>query len=107
MKIANLLLISTCVIALTQPAWSQSNRANRDAHRGVLGYFDPHTGTFKPIGEAAPIDAEAPPPVAPTTGTFVFNFTVTIKSTNLTSGTVFCDADADVFPSSAANDSYF
>lgn len=106
MKFANLLFVSIFVIGLTQPAFTQSHGINKDAHRGVLGYFDPQTGTFKPLGEAAPVD-EAPPPVSPTTGTFVFKLTITLKSSNLASSTVVCSAVADVFPTTSANDTYF
>ncbi|MBV9302916.1 MAG: hypothetical protein JOY62_04200 [Acidobacteriaceae bacterium] len=93
MKLVNLIFASICVIGLTQLGWSQSHR-NRDARHGVLGYFDPETGTFKPMTPQA-LEEGAAPPASPTTGTFVFNITITIKSSIPTSDTIVCTATAD------------
>jgi hypothetical protein len=57
---------------------------------GILGYFDPQTGTFKPLIE--PEDLANPAVIAPTTGKFVFDLTIKIASAGLTTATVSCGA---------------
>ena len=103
MKIWNFIFlcaVCACFVGLTQPVWSQ--KANEAAKPGILGYLDPRTGAFRPLVqnpvENAQAEALAP---TPTTGKFVFNFTITIKSTNLGSDTIECVANAAVFESAS------
>jgi hypothetical protein len=85
-------------VALTQTVWSQ--QAKEAVKPGILGHLDPKTGAFTPLVQRPLEDEEALEPLAPTTGTLVFNFTITIKSKNLGGDTIFCAADASVFESS-------
>jgi hypothetical protein len=92
MRIAKSILVCVCLLGLAQPVWSQ--KANETAKPGILGYLDPKTGAFRPLVQHPVEDEEVEPALAPTTGTFTFNFTVTIKSTNLASDTIVCSASA-------------
>jgi hypothetical protein len=60
-----------------------------------LGFYDRETGTFTPLKPMAQ-DAEALPPVAPTTGELVFNFTITVKSTVPKNAVIVCQGFAFV-----------
>jgi hypothetical protein len=62
--------------------------------RRELGYYDRSTGAFTPLQPEAE-DAEAPA-ITPTTGTFVFTITITVKSTFPKNGIVGCGANAIV-----------
>jgi hypothetical protein len=64
-----------------------------------LGFYDRETGTFTPLKQVAQ-DAEALPPVAPTTGEFIFNFTITVKSTVPKNAVIVCQGFAFVGDSS-------
>lgn len=96
MKFSRIMLVLACFIGLTQPAWSQKSPAK--AGNGILGYLDPQTGAFKPLVQApaSPEEADALAAIVPTTGTLVFNITITVKS-SIGTDTVACDANADVF----------
>jgi hypothetical protein len=96
MKIWNLIFVCSCFVGLTQSVWSQ--KANEPAKPGILGYLDPRTGAFRPVAQN-PAENEVTEPITPTTGKFVFHFTITIASTNLGSDTIVCAADAAVFES--------
>jgi hypothetical protein len=63
------------------------------SHR-TLGYFNSDTGLFEPLhpGLQDPELLTA----TPTTGTLVFNFTITLKSTIPAHGIVLCNASGDV-----------
>jgi len=58
--------------------------------RRTLGYYNPDTGLFEPLRPATQ-DLEAPA-VAPTTGTLVFNFTITLKTALPKNGMLTCGA---------------
>src|SRR5260370_6913872 len=82
MRITKLLLI--CCLIAAPAVWGQA--ASSPAKPGILGYLDPHTGAFRPIGPAAEEDAELP--AATTfTGTVTVTITITIKTTALTTFT--------------------
>jgi hypothetical protein len=102
MKTWKFIFVCVCFAGLTQPVWSQ--RANEAAKPGILGHLDPRTGTFTPLVQRPVEDDEAVESVTPTTGKLVFNFTITIKSTNLAGDTIFCSAGAFVFESSSGFD---
>ena len=86
MRIAKVLLIGLCCLAVA-PAWAQT--ANSAAKTGVLGFFDPQTGAFRPaqtIGE----DVE-PAAVATFGGTI--NVTLTTVLDGTTSFTNYFETD--------------
>jgi hypothetical protein len=92
MKTWKVVLMCVCLVGLAHPVWSQ--KANDAAKPdGILGYLDPKTGAFRPLVQR-PVEEEEAPALAPTTGTLVFNFTISIKSTNLGSDTIACTANA-------------
>jgi hypothetical protein len=93
----SMILVCVCFVGVTQAAWSQ--RANEAAKPGIPGYLDPKTGAFRPMMQAPAEEADAALVPANTTGKFVFNFTITIRSTNLGSDTIVCVVDASVFES--------
>jgi hypothetical protein len=95
MRIAKSILVCVCLLGLVQPVWSQ--KANEPAKPGILGYLDPNTGAFRPLVQNPVEDEEVEPALAPTTGTFVFNFTITIASKNLGVDTIVCTASASTF----------
>lgn len=95
MRISNFLLVCVCFAGLAQPAWSQI--ANKEAEKGIPGFLDTKTGAFTPAVQN-PIDSEALA-AAPTTGKFVFNFTITVSSVIPKNGVITCDAHADLFES--------
>ena len=57
----------------------------------TLGYFNSDTGLFEPLRTMAQ-EGELPPPVTPTTGTLVFKFTITMKSTLPENAILICSA---------------
>jgi hypothetical protein len=63
MKIRYFILVSACIMGLTQPVWGQ--KVNQTATPGsILGYLDPKTGAFRPLVQN-PVetgDAEMPKP---------------------------------------------
>jgi len=68
----------------------------------ILGYFNQDTGLFEPLRPATQ-DAELPP-VAATTGTLVFNFTITVKSAIPKNGVITCSAAGAVIETSYSTD---
>lgn len=105
MKVAKFIATCICVIGFTQPASCPAQSLDRVARKRILGYFDPQTGAFKPMTQVVPADPGTPPPVAATTGKFVFDLTINLP--NHPNTTRVCSATAEVLPHSAANDSYF
>ena len=68
----------------------------------ILGFFNQDTGLFEPLRTAAQ-DSELPP-VAATTGTLVFNFTITVKSAIPKNGIITCSAAGAVIETSYSTD---
>jgi len=68
----------------------------------ILGYFNQDTGLFEPLRTAAQ-ESELPP-VAATTGTLVFNFTITVKSAVAKNGIIACSAAGAVIETSYSTD---
>jgi hypothetical protein len=95
MKIRTSLLICVCLATLTQAMWSQNQKTDHSTTPGILGFLDPKTGAFRPVPQNQDVD-EAAPAVTRTTGKFVFNFNITIRSTNLGSDTIACYATVNV-----------
>jgi len=67
--------------------------AQAPPQRHPLGYYDPATGSFSPLVPAQDPDA---PAVTPTTGTFDFNFTLTVKTAIPKNSVITCNALASV-----------
>jgi hypothetical protein len=65
----------------------------QSGHKRVLGYQDSETGEFHPLEKVVPEVT-----TAPTTGEFEVTFTITLKSTVPTGGSVLCSTiiEADV-----------
>ena len=100
MRIANVLLIGLCCLAVA-PAWAQT--ANNAAKTGVLGFFDPQTGAFRPaqtVGE----DVE-PAAVATFGGTINVTLTITVKTVGITN--VTCSAQVNALDGTTSFTSYF
>lgn len=90
MRIKKLLLICMCCLIAAPAVWGQA--ANRPAKPGILGYFDPQTGAFRPVQPAAEEDADLAAATATTfTGTITVTLTITLKTAGLT--TITCEAD--------------
>jgi hypothetical protein len=91
MNFKKLLLICMCCLMAVATAWGQA--ANAQAKPGILGYFDPQTGAFRPLPQAPADDAELPPAATVFTGTINVTITVTLKTTTIT--TVTCSIGTD------------
>jgi hypothetical protein len=89
-------LLVVLVLGLAPLGFGQLAAPTQTSHR-TLGYFDSATGSFTPLRPEQ--DPEAPA-ITPTTGTLVFNFTVSAKTAIPKNGLVTCSADASVFDSS-------
>lgn len=96
MRITKLLLICMCCFMVASEVWGQTTASQ--ANPGILGYFDPHTGAFRPV----PLAGEEGPDVAALTtfgGTINLTITITLKTTSLT--TVTCVEEVSVFDGAA------
>lgn len=93
-----LLFLVVLVVGLAPLAFGQFAPHSTLSHP-ELGFYDRETGAFTPLQPVAQ-DAEALPPVAPTTGDFVFNITITLKSAIPKNGVIGCSAKANVNESS-------
>jgi hypothetical protein len=102
MRIAKSILVCVCLLGLAQPVWSQKPNETAKPTPGILGYLDPKTGAFRPLVQNPVEDEEVEPALAPTTGTLVFNFTITIASKNLAGDTIICSAYASTSEFSSA-----
>jgi hypothetical protein len=91
MRTTKLFLICMCCVMVASAVWGQT--ADGQAKSGVLGYFDPHTGAFRPVPSAA---EEGPDPAALTTfgGTVTVTLTITLKTTSLTN--ITCSEEISV-----------
>jgi hypothetical protein len=91
MRTTKLLLICICCVMVAPAAWGQT--ADGPARSGILGYFDPHTGAFRPVPSAA---EEGPDAAALTTfgGTVTVTLTITLKTASLTN--ITCSEEVSV-----------
>lgn len=87
------------VLGLATLGYSQL--AQTSPHR-TLGYFNSDTGLFEPLAMSA--QEETLSAVAPTTGTLVFNFTITLKSTLPKNGIITCSASGAVIETAFSAD---
>jgi hypothetical protein len=94
MQTRNLILPLAVVLlfGFATHAFAQLEIHPSSAHR-TLGYFNSDTGLFEPI-PAMTQDSEAP--VTPITGTLVFKFTITMKSTLPKNAILICSAQGAV-----------
>jgi hypothetical protein len=96
MRKRNLIFSLPVVLILGFAIFAFAQRATHSSS-GELGYYDRNTGTFTPL-QAGP-ETELPP-VAPTTGTLIFKFTITAKSPLPKNSVVACSGGAFVSESS-------
>ncbi len=89
MRRTTLLLICICSLLAVASAWGQETKHSRP---GILGYFDPQTGAFRPV--PAPIEEVEAPAAAVFGGTITVTLTITVKSVAITS--ISCTADTTV-----------
>jgi hypothetical protein len=90
----SLTILAFCgCLALLTPALRAQQR-DHTSHQPALTYVDPVTGEFKQV--TPQVDANILPATAPTTGTFVFKITITLKSTIPSSDVIVCNANANV-----------
>lgn len=98
MSITKLLLIFMCCVIAVPSVWGQTT--NSQANSGVLGYWDPHTGAFRP---AAPpteeASAEAAAALTTFGGTITVSITITLKTTSITN--VTCSESVSVVDAAA------
>jgi hypothetical protein len=97
-NISKIMLALACLAGITQSARSQN--AENAATHGILGYLDARTGAFKPIVQPTTVEDEqaaAAAAISPTTGKFVFNFTINVVSSLPTNEVIVCSATANVF----------
>jgi hypothetical protein len=92
MNITKLLLICMCCVIAVSSVWSQT--ANTSANSGVLGYWDPHTGAFRPVTTA--VEEGFPDAASLMTfgGTITLTITITLKTSSLT--TITCSEQVSV-----------
>jgi len=79
----------TLAAAVCGSAWAQA--PSEASHKKVLGYQDAVTGEFHPLDKVVP---EAATPA--TTGEFEVTFTITLKSTVPSGGSVLCATNFEV-----------
>jgi len=100
-KICIIILVCACLAGVNQVVWGQAAGVQTNAGApGILGHLDPRTGAFTPLQQTPAVDLEALLATAPTTGKFVFSFTITIASTNLGSDAIACDANVTALDTS-------
>lgn len=81
------ILILGFLLAVAASGWAQT-APDQKPHK-IFGYVDEKTGTFQPLGHSHR-GALLPPGVSPTTGTFIFNVTITVSSALPASATIDC-----------------
>jgi len=90
-RIFTTLLVGACLIAGTQPLWGQ----NAAGTHGLRRYFDPQARVLIALPQADTAAAEELPNATTTfTGTFVFNFTITVKANISSTAKIQCTATA-------------
>ena len=93
MTIARIVFVLAALAAMTQSAWSQQNA---NSERGILGYLDPKTGTFKLLARASAESEQPAAVIAPTTGKLVYNFTINVASVLPSSDVIICSGSATI-----------
>jgi hypothetical protein len=94
-------LLALLLLATAPFAFAQLATPALSSHR-TLAYFNRDTGLFEPV-QAAGQDPEAPP-VTPTTGTLVYNFTITLKTPLPKGGILTCTGGGEVIETKYSTD---
>ena len=90
-RISGMIFACICFALLTQPAWSQF----RTQSRALPGHLN--NGAAKPTPNAVEDNPDVGQAALTTFGgSFVFKFTIAVKSTNLGTDTIACSADLEV-----------
>jgi hypothetical protein len=84
MKLMKLLLSLACLLLFVAGAFAQNTQ-----HKRTFGYVDGKTGMFHALNRT-PLSEEAAAAITPTTGTFVFNVTITVSSKLPTTAVISC-----------------
>jgi hypothetical protein len=92
MKLSKLLFAVAGLLGFVASGFAQ-NVETKKTH-GIFGYLDPKTGIFRSLTQREPRSA-ADAAITPTTGTFVFNVTITVSST-APKGPISCFVSASV-----------
>ena len=101
LKICQIILVCVFLAGVSQVVWGHAAGVQTNAGApGILGHLDPRTGAFTPLQQTAEADLAALILTAPTTGKFVFSFTITIASTNLGSDAIACEANVTALDTS-------
>jgi hypothetical protein len=90
MKSMKLMLAVACLIAMVSSAFAQNTPNKR-----TFGYIDGKTGIFHPLNRT-PLSEEAAAAITPTTGTYVYNVTITVSSALPTTATIICNLSGGV-----------
>jgi hypothetical protein len=83
-------LALSCLLVLVAGAFAQNSQTKR-----TFGYVDGKTGLFHPLTRT-PLSEEAAASITPTTGTFVFNVTITVSSKLPTTAVISCGVSGGV-----------
>jgi hypothetical protein len=104
-RIPILALLCILVLGLTIPVRGQQQQSPT-VGRGILGYLDPRTGAFHPAIPQALTDSTqiSAATAAPTTGKFVFDFTITVDSALASSVGIECGAQAETVDETSERD---
>jgi hypothetical protein len=97
--LARTLFLILSLAVFSSAVWAQNQ--NHGAARGILGYLDPQTGTFRPVPTVA---AEGDADIAAATtlgGTITVTLTITLKTTAIT--TVTCTAEVSAIDNITAS----
>jgi hypothetical protein len=94
MSKSKMILVSLCLMALSQLVWSQ-NASTRS--RGIPGYLDPSTGMFTAKAQPAEV-GDVEPPVALTEyyGKWTVTLTIQVSTTPASGDIIGCEADLEV-----------
>jgi hypothetical protein len=90
MKLMKWMLALSCLLALVASAFAQNSQTKR-----TFGYVDGKTGIFHPLNRT-PLSDEAAATISPTTGTFVYDVTITVSSALPTTAVITCDLSGGV-----------
>jgi len=95
------LFVSLLVVACIPCAFAQLDNQTLTPHR-TPGYYNSDTGAFEPLRPA--VEDAIGFAVSPTTGTLVFNFTITVKSALPKNGVITCSTGGAVIETSYSAD---
>jgi hypothetical protein len=90
-RISAPLILAAAIFATAAPAVAAT--VAPDGTHLVPGYYDPKTGTFKPVARPSAIGSN--PNVSNVGGKFVVNFTITVASAIATSTPIYCQVNVN------------